>query len=628
MSWRIKEIEITGFKFFKDSFPIVLDGCHALIYGENGSGKSSIYWSLYTFFQACLKTQEDAQKYYKTDHPQNLRNRFCDKDDKSSISVSFVDDTSANIKKIEISNELYPFANDEVKTFMEKSMMSSDFMNYKFLQKIFDFPNSKENDVFDIFEKEVFKYLLFSKPLTDIDGNLIYKADAEYWWSYIQSVPKILPKNTGRNRNTINMGTPKYKSFVRLIDDFNKEMKKALFNLKFRTEKICRESFNDPAEIQFDYSPVVFNCIRPGTHKSHDGVVHKPRIIMTAKMSNDGVVDNSPIHHPNSFFNEAKLTCKSLALRMAILGEKPTFGPDYASVLLLDDLLISLDMGYRRRVIDAILRYRFGRQLIILTHDRSFFTLVESEIERKRESEEWKFLEMCIDEDSTTPSPMILENGDLISKARLFYHRHEYPACANTLRRAYENTLKRLYPAQFSFAVKQDNLENPYQNLNGLISNLGKFRGYYCGFPDIAPNLTNDRRLILNPFSHDDLDTPLFKRELRESIEQLELLNGASKETIVDSDKVHIETFRMEMCNGEYVSFAEFSFLGIWDRILYDGQYYYGNPKVRISCVSDNVEKIKSIVVLNCLHHAVRNAVSLNEDTAPSCYDCVKPVSG
>lgn len=625
MSWNIKEIRIKGFKFFKDSFPITFDGQHVLLYGENGSGKSSIYWSLYTIFQACLKPQVDAQKYYKHGHTQNLRNRFCDEHDESSISVTFIDDTGANTQDVEISNIKYPFTNPMVKTFMEKSMTSSDFMNYKFLQKLFDFPNSKENEVFEIFEKEVFKYLQFSKPLEDLDGNVRNVTDAESWWKYLKSVPPTLPKNTGKNWKTINMGTPRYKAFVQLIDKFNKELSNALYNLGLSTETIIERDFENSVGIKFQYTPVKFNTIRPGTHKSHDGEIHPPKIILTAKMTDDGVVDESPILHPKSFFNEAKLTCAALAMRMAILGTKPTSGPDYASVLLVDDLLISLDMGYRRKVIDAILKYRIGRQLIILTHDRSFFRLVESEIERKKETEKWKLLEMCIDEDATIPTPKLIEYSDLTSKAKMFYYRHEYAACANTLRRAYENVLKKLLPSHLALAIKTDSIDNPYQNLNGLISNMGKFRAYYEGFPDLAPNLTNDRQLILNPFSHDDLDTPLFKRELKESIEQLEAISKAEKTVIVDEQNVHVTTYKMEMHNGEYVSYAEFVFLGVWDKVSYEGVEYYGNPQVRVLRKSENV-RTKDIAGLNNLHHAVGNALSLNKETAPKCKDCVTEV--
>ena len=622
MGWSIKELRLKGFKFFKEEFPVTFDGRHILLYGENGSGKSSIYWSLYTIFQACLKTQEDAQKYYKHGHNQNLRNRFCGENDESLISVIFVDDTGANTQEVAISNIKYPFTNPMVKSFMEKSMTSSDFMNYKFLQKLFDFPNSKENNVFEIFEKEVFKFLQFTKPLVDLDGNTRLVSDAESWWKYIQTVPATLPRNTGKNWKTINMGTLRYKAFTKLIDDFNVEMRKALFTLGLTTETIIEREFENSVSIQFQYAPVTFNNIKPGFHKSHDGKIHQPKIILTAKMTDEGVVDDSPIHHPKSFFNEAKLTCAALALRMAVLGTKPTSGPDYASVLLVDDLLISLDMGYRRKVIDSILKYREGRQLIILTHDRSFFRLVESEIEKKKEIDKWKILELCIDEDTGIPTPRIFEYDDLISKAKIFYHRHEYAACANTLRRAYENVLRRIYPIHLVLSVKTDSLENPYQNLNNLIGSMGKFRNYYAGFPDLVPNLTNDRQLILNPFSHDDLDTPLYKRELMESIAQLEALSKTTKEVLVDADKVHVVSYRMEMHNEDHVAFADFAFLGIWDKVCYAGIDYYGNPLVRVLGKSDGV-KVKDIVGLNNLHHAVENAVSLNEETAPKAFECI-----
>ena len=623
MSWKIQKVEIEGFKFFKDAFTFDFDGCHILLYGENGSGKSSIYWSLYTIFQSCLKTQTEAQKYYIHSHPQNLRNRFCNPNDDSGISVTFVDDTRANTKKVEISNTKYPFANVAEKNFMEKSMASSDFMNYKFLQGIFDFPNSKENDVSEIFEKEVFKYLQFSKPLVDLEGNVINAMDAGAWWGYIQSVPSTLPRNTGKNKNTINMGSPNYKAFVRLIGEFNDEMKKALVTLQLNTETIIEREFENSLGIKFEYTPMSFNNVRPGFRKSRDGVILNPRIILTANMTEDNVVDGGPIRHPKSFFNEARLTCAALALRMAVLGTKPTAGPDYASVLLVDDLLISLDMGYRRKIIDSILRYREGRQLIILTHDKSFFHLIESEIEKKKEMNQWKVLEMCIDKDTKVPKPMLIKYCDLSDKAKMFYHRHEYAACANTLRRAYENVLKFLLPSKYLYAIKSDSIENPYQSLNGLISNMGKFMTYYGGFPNLAPNLTNDRKLILNPFSHDDLDTPLFKRELRESIEQLELLKKVEKESLVKADKVHIAEYKMEMVNGEYSAVAEFSFLEEWDRLSYQGKFYYGNPRVRILNVSSNIRKVNSVVGLNNLQHLVSNALSMNKETAPSSIDCI-----
>ena len=79
MSWRIDKIEIGNFKFFKAPFTLEVNRKNILLYGENGSGKSSIYWSVFTHFQAYTKGKADAQKYFLAGHPQNLRNRFVDK---------------------------------------------------------------------------------------------------------------------------------------------------------------------------------------------------------------------------------------------------------------------------------------------------------------------------------------------------------------------------------------------------------------------------------------------------------------------------------------------------------------------------------------------------------------------
>lgn len=65
---KIKTIKINNFKFFTNDIPLELEGKHLLLFGENGSGKSSIYWALYTLFQAAIKDNvDDFQKYFK--HP-------------------------------------------------------------------------------------------------------------------------------------------------------------------------------------------------------------------------------------------------------------------------------------------------------------------------------------------------------------------------------------------------------------------------------------------------------------------------------------------------------------------------------------------------------------------------------
>ena len=58
---KIKSITLRNFKYFygketeQPQNKIELDKQNLLLYGENGSGKSSIYWALYTFLQSSIK---------------------------------------------------------------------------------------------------------------------------------------------------------------------------------------------------------------------------------------------------------------------------------------------------------------------------------------------------------------------------------------------------------------------------------------------------------------------------------------------------------------------------------------------------------------------------------------------
>ena len=84
--YKIKEIKLKNFKFFYGERSIDFDRKHILLYGENGSGKSSIYWALYTFFQSVFKTDvRQVQKYFlpTTRNEESLRNRYAEDDDDS-----------------------------------------------------------------------------------------------------------------------------------------------------------------------------------------------------------------------------------------------------------------------------------------------------------------------------------------------------------------------------------------------------------------------------------------------------------------------------------------------------------------------------------------------------------------
>ena len=96
------------------------------------------------------------------------------------------------------------------------------------------------------------------------------------------------------------------------------------------------------------------------------------RVILTIPIYEGKTVK---INKAQSFLNEAKLTAIALAIRLAVL--KKTLATNAGAslkVLVLDDLMISLDMSNREKILDLLMnKYRQSYQIILMTHDRSFF---------------------------------------------------------------------------------------------------------------------------------------------------------------------------------------------------------------------------------------------------------------
>ena len=62
---KIDELTLENFKFFRGLETLNFNSKNILVYGENGSGKSSLYWALYTFMQSSLKEDNEIKKYFR-----------------------------------------------------------------------------------------------------------------------------------------------------------------------------------------------------------------------------------------------------------------------------------------------------------------------------------------------------------------------------------------------------------------------------------------------------------------------------------------------------------------------------------------------------------------------------------
>lgn len=576
MSWRINQIEVKNFKFFKNTFTLNIDRKNILLYGENGSGKSSIYWSVFTHFQAYAKEQTEAQKYFTANHSQNLRNRFVDESEGSYIKISFHDGNSETKSIVDSDVDYYP-ANEETLRFMRGTAMSSDFLNYKILSSLFDFKNSEDNQVFSIFEKEILPYIDFDEPYQKIDGTSTDIQNAGEWWGYIKRIINtegVIPRNEKKYSN-FNRGTAQYKAYQERISSFNRLLKNKLQFLVLRANAIIEDVFNIEAKNELTVSDAIFN--RYIGFRNYSATLESPKIYLKARMTSSLLANDALIEHPRSFFNEAKITCMALALRLAILEDHATTD-EFPSVLLIDDLLISLDMPFRRMVIKQLLTYSSRFQTFIFTHDRAFFHLVMSEIRQLGNTDEWKTFNLYVKKDDTgCLQPALVLEESYIAKAKAHLHMLEIPASVNALRKAAEKILKNILSQN---EILQIIFEQGYCNLSKMIDVFGNKYAKFLGLESLAAHLQDDRKLLLNPFSHDDIETPFYRRELEKTIEEIEQLGRIHKNVIVDYEKVRTVEYKMRVTKDEESNDVTIMFLEQFNSFEYNGNIYYSNPKV------------------------------------------------
>ncbi|MDU1905066.1 MAG: AAA family ATPase [Dysgonomonas sp.] len=584
---KIKSITLRNFKFFygdENTQPqnkLELNGGHLLLYGENGSGKSSIYWALYTFLQSALKEkQEHIKKYFDPSHNQNLRNRFAKENEESAIQVEFQSEEGEIIKKIrrkgDNSYEINTFSDSLVRKVLE----GSDFVNYKFLSKIYDFRNSESIDLFPLFERDLFMFINFEETFIEHTGNFSTKTYASDWWSFINCNLDKLP----RRGTTVIVSSDEYKTFIdKTLPRFIRLLKDFLRKVIFEANNLLHSKFEEQTfSIDFDFDNIKCDYNKRIGTKKRDQILHKPRISLKIEFNHSLLSEgNKQIEKPHTFLNEAYLTTIALAIRLSILKMRPEFD-DTARILVLDDLLISLDMSNRDKVLDIILDDSFINtyQLFILSHDKSFYNICKKRIE-SRFSEGWVFKEIYRGEtENGIPCPFIPSESSYLDSAKKYFRELDYPAAVNYLRKESERLLKRILPTNLSSIIGANGTSTI--QLDAMIKNFESYFKEIGGYFSPFEKLKEYKDLLLNPLSHDNINSPIYKREVLNVIDLLEKINHLEVQLIEKANDTNIFCLQEIDRDGDEWMY-EFNLREDWRRIKdLDGIWKYSNPFIKV----------------------------------------------
>ena len=513
----INKIHITGFKAFPNDFELELEGKHLLLYGENGSGKSSIYYALHCLFQSPFK-QDDGKKYFDENNEQHLKNL----NNLTADSKIWIDFEGRHPFIYLLDKDGY-----NTKSIGDKLLLPAGingcFINHQFIFHFFNFRNSQKINLFPVFIKDI---LPFCKD--ESSGYYIGQIYDDITFSIMKKGRHVDPQyivNIECFNNAVKQIVENINIYASdIYNNYFKDAPDYSLQIRLRYDSNSDKPYDDPNEYWLKYDNIIERVNENNTiieRRSSYKKLNTPFIgLEISEIIDDG---SRKVLKPQSYFNEAKLTAIALSIRFALLNlDKPADG----RFLALDDMLISLDMSNRSKVMDFLLNISDRYKIYLFTHDRAFFELFKDVIKAKFPdfNNMWLFKEIYNDDD-VSENPKCFNSDDAFTRALFHFKKFDYPASANYLRKSVEEMIS-LFPPYISRnedGLEKEKLRNKIEAAKALLKNAD---GYIDDIQDVILSLNT----LLNPLSHRSIDTNVYRIDLIRVINILPRL----KQRIID----------------------------------------------------------------------------------------------
>lgn len=465
---RITEIEIKNFKAFYGTYRIHLrkSGKNLLVYGENGSGKSSLYFALKLFLES------GADPSHRFENDQNI---FIT--DAGYIKLCLRADQWSKQETYEWSESVRE-TDDEL---IIEASRAKGFLDYKDLLETHYV--HRESNTVNVFN------LLVETLLANTVNPRTNRTLAEDW-------AVIQPPYPRRN------ATSQIADLESRIEIFNTELANRLAELQPKTSEILGK-FGHNVALNFDFPGVQYN--------REDRTLDNQEILLTVEFFDIDI----PEHH--RFLNEARLS----AIAIAIYFSSILIQPESAlKILALDDVLIGLDMSNRLPVLDILYEYFSEYQIFLMTYDRAWYEIVK----QRTSNAEWEHAEFYTSESNEHEIPIHVQDKPYLEKAKEYFTANDYKACVIYLRTAFEAAIKKFCEKE-DLQVRYR--ENPKElQSNDFWEPIKKVESD-DGTPFLGQELIDEielyRSIILNPLSHARI-VPVVKKEVSEAIETVEKL--------------------------------------------------------------------------------------------------------
>ncbi|HXB41232.1 MAG TPA: AAA family ATPase [Bacteroidia bacterium] len=534
MKW-ITEIVLNNYRGFGEPKTITIpNGSHLLIYGENGSGKSSIYNGLKDFFSSSVAGSKTKYKL----------NKFLEAAGNTTGNVAIrVEETG--VTPIDYNFALPDTASDHRKPEIILANKFKGFLDYKRMLKVhsFDVPEDTTPNIFQLLVEELLCEHKVADPkggVTTIELLVEYKRLVEILTktkSGLEAAPKSelqerlaaieeeqenikdespelkkLPENLIAQSFALDEEKTSIVDALKIIDS-KEQLAKLDASFKILLTRVIsvandflRDHFKNKLLLDVSYSKL-----------EYDDKVSSMKESLSLKIKYAG----TEIEFYQAFLNEARISSLAICLYLASIK---TYEPeaDTLKILYLDDVFIGLDTNNRIPLLN-ILKKEFiekGFQIFISSYDRQWFVTARHWF--KNENCKFKSIELFINDDDgnpTTPDyPVLIDPSEnYLQKAESHFASNDFPAAANYLRKACESELKRVLPRHLLLRMNNDEVE--------IITKLETLIDHFVIF--MTKNNLNQtpfahfktyKKILFNPLSHDDLEAPHYRSEIRAGI--------------------------------------------------------------------------------------------------------------
>jgi len=330
------------------------------------------------------------------------------------VCLTFRDADSGNEHAYHISQTLH---GTEDEPLILKADLASDFITYRFFFGFSHFRNSERFNIWPLFEKEILPFCVTTGAGRQTPLDL---------WNRI----KLEDANPSASRGV--GGSDAYASFHRATDRFAQSLTGIVDAISTEAQRFYDEHFSagDAGKVDLKLGLTTPPSSSGGDQSSF--MFAKPVVEFGIQ------INGERINRPQAFLNEAKLTQLALSVRFA--ASLVNLHESDVKLLVLDDLLVSLDMSNRMKVVEILLSETFDDyQKIILTHDMGLFREFRRALGNNHA--DWH----CVRLEGKPSDPTVScksEKSDT-QKAEEYLHGHNLDEAALCLRKACEDTAKR-----------------------------------------------------------------------------------------------------------------------------------------------------------------------------------------